>query len=125
MAEDIWNIDGSVPPAEDQTISVDDAANEVAELVTSAVNFMDTQFMPDWETAQKYYDGDTDILTVDGRSKVVMTAVRDAIRSARPSLMRIFLQADTIVEFVPNGTKSASLAAQQSKYINSPPLPSL
>ena len=119
MAEDIWNIDGSVPPAEDQTISVDDAANEVAELVTSAVNFMDTQFMPDWETAQKYYDGDTDILTVDGRSKVVMTAVRDAIRSARPSLMRIFLQADTIVEFVPNGTKSASLAAQQSKYINS------
>jgi hypothetical protein len=119
MAEDIWNLDGSVPPADDQTISVDDAVNELGELVQSAVNFMDTQFMPDWETAQKYYDGQTDILTVDGRSKVVMTAVRDAIRSARPSLMRIFLQADTIVEFVPNGTRAADLAAQQSKYVNS------
>ena len=119
MAEDIWGIDDSVPPAEDQTISVDDAAHEIGALVNTAVNFIDEQLAPGWETAQKYYDGLTDIQTVAGRSKVVMTTVRDAIRSARPSLMRIFLQADTIVEFVPNGTKSASLAAQQSKFVNS------
>jgi hypothetical protein len=119
MAEDIFNIDGAVPPADDQTISVDDAANEIGALVNSAVNFIDEQFMPGWESAQKYYDGLTDIQTVKGRSQVVMTAVRDAIRSARPSLLRIFLQADTIVEFVPNGTKSANLAAQQSKFVNS------
>ena len=119
MAEDIFNINGAVPPADDQTISVDDAANEIGALVNSAVNFIDEQFMPGWESAQKYYDGLTDIQTVNGRSKVVMTAVRDAIRSARPSLLRIFLQADTIVEFVPNGSQSASLAAQQSKFVNS------
>lgn len=119
MADDIWNIETSVPPAEDQVIDLDDAVHELGALIQTAVNFIDEQFMPGWESAQKYYDGLTDLPTVTGRSKVVMTAVRDAIRSARPSLLRIFLQADTIVEYVPNGNRSAALASQQSKYANS------
>lgn len=119
MAEDIWSLETSVPPAEEVGISPEDAALELGALVETAVNFIDEQFMPGWETAQKYYDGLTDLPTVSGRSKVVMTAVRDAIRSARPSLMRIFLQADAIVEFVPDGIRSSELAAQQSKYVNS------
>ena len=112
MAEDIWGIDESVPPADDQTISVDDAAHELGALVNTAVNFIDEQLMPGWETAQKYYDGLTDLPDSVGRSKVVMSAVRDAIRSARPSLLRIFLQADTIVEYVPDGIRPAELQAR-------------
>ena len=119
MAEDIWNIESYVPPAEDQVIDVEEAANELSALIQTACNFLDEQFMPDWETAQKYYDGLTDLPTITGRSKVVSTAVRDAIRSARPSLLRVFLQADTIVEYIPDGVRPAELAAQQSKFVNS------
>lgn len=119
MAEDIWNVETYVPPAEDQTIDVSDAVDELGALISTATNFIDQQFMPGWETAQKYYDGLTDLPTVTGRSKVVMTAVRDAIRSARPSLLRVFLQAETIVEYVPDGVRPAALAAQQSKFVNS------
>ena len=117
--DDIWDTESSVPPAEEDVIDVEDAANELGALIETAVNFIDEQFMPGWETAQKYYDGLTDLPTITGRSKVVMTAVRDAIRSARPSLLRVFLQADTIVEYVPDGIRPAELAAQQSKYVNS------
>jgi hypothetical protein len=119
MAEDIWNVENYVPPAEDQVIDLDDAVHELGALIETACNFIDEDFMPEWETAQKYYDGLTDLPTVTGRSKVVMTAVRDAIRSARPSLLRVFLQADTIVEYIPDGVRPAELAAQQSKYVNS------
>lgn len=119
MAEDIWNVENYVPPAEDEVIDLQDAVHELGALIETACNFIDEQFMPEWETAQKYYDGLTDLPEVTGRSKVVMTAVRDAIRSARPSLLRVFVQADTIVEYVPDGIRSAELAAQQSKYVNS------
>lgn len=120
MAEDLFNLEtSSVPLAEDQVIDISDVEHELGSLIETACNFIDEQFMPGWETAQKYYDGLTDLPTVTGRSKVVMTAVRDAIRSARPSLLRIFLQADTIVEYVPDGIRPAELAAQQSKYVNS------
>lgn len=119
MAEDLFNIESYVPPAEDQVIDVEEAANELSALIQTACNFLDEQFMPDWETAQKYYDGLTDLPTITGRSKVVSTAVRDAIRSARPSLLRVFLQADTIVEYIPDGVRPAELAAQQSKFVNS------
>ena len=117
--DDIWDTESSVPPAEEDVIDVEDAANELGALIETAVNFIDEQFMPGWETAQKYYDGLTDLPTITGRSKVVMTAVRDAIRSARPSLLRVFLQADTIVEYVPDGIRPAELAVQQSKFVNS------
>jgi hypothetical protein len=119
MAEDLFNLESSVPPAEDQVIDIQDVEHELGALIETACNFIDEQFMPGWETAQKYYDGLTDLPDVTGRSKVVMSAVRDAIRSARPSLLRVFLQADTIVEYVPDGIRSADLAAQQSKFVNS------
>ena len=119
MAEDIWNLDNSVVVTDDAALDIDDAAAEVGALVETACNFISNQFMPGWERAQKYYDGMTDLPTVTGRSKVVMTPVRDAIRGARPSLLRIFLQADTINEYIPTNQGSAELAAQQSKFVNS------
>lgn len=119
MAEDLFNLETSVPPAEDKVIDIQDVEHELGALINTACNFIDEQFMPGWETAQKYYDGLTDLPDVTGRSRVVMTAVRDAIRSARPSLLRVFLQADTIVEYVPDGVRPAELAAQQSKFVNS------
>ena len=99
-------------------LTVDDMESEVAFEVENAVNFINSDFMPEWERAQKYYNGGSDLPKVKGRSNVVSTAVRDAVRNSRPSLLRIFLHADTIVEYVPNNAMSAPLAHQQSKYVN-------
>ena len=99
-------------------LSVEDMEREVASEVERAVNFINSDFMPGWEDAQKYYNGETRLPKVKGRSNVVATTVRDAVRNARPSLLRIFLHADPIVEYVPSGPHTAPLAHQQSKYVN-------
>lgn len=99
-------------------LTVEDMERELGAEVERAVNFLNSDFMPDWERAQKYYNGDSDLPKVKGRSNVVATTVRDAIRNSRPSLLRIFLHADKIVEYVPNGPQSAPLAHQQSRYVN-------
>jgi hypothetical protein len=100
------------------SLTVEDMERELGAEVERAVNFLNSDFMPDWERAQKYYNGDSDLPKVKGRSNVVATTVRDAIRNSRPSLLRIFLHADKIVEYVPNGPHSAALAHQQSLYVN-------
>jgi hypothetical protein len=100
------------------SLTVEDMERELGAEVERAVNFLNSDFMPEWERAQKYYNGDSDLPKVTGRSNVVATTVRDAIRNSRPSLLRIFLHADTIVEYVPNGPQSAPLAHQQSRYVN-------
>lgn len=103
---------------DDMRLTVEDMERELGAEVERAVNFLNSDFMPDWERAQKYYNGESDLPKVKGRSNVVATTVRDAVRNARPSLLRIFLHADKIVEYVPNGPQSAPLAHQQSLYVN-------
>ena len=107
------------PNLEPETrLSVEDMEREVAAEVERAVNFINSDFMPEWEKAQKYYNGDSNLPKVKGRSNVVATVVRDSVRNARPSLLRIFLHADPIVEYIPSGPHTAPLAHQQSKYVN-------
>jgi hypothetical protein len=103
---------------DDETLTVEDMERELGAEVARAVNFINSDFMPDWERAQKYYNGESDLPKVKGRSNVVATTVRDAVRNSRPSLLRIFLHADKIIEYVPNGPQSAPLAHQQSLYVN-------
>jgi hypothetical protein len=106
------------PQNNEFSLSVEDMEREVAFEVERAVNFINSDFMPGWEDAQKYYNGESSLPKVKGRSNVVATTVRDAVRNARPSMLRIFLHADPIVEFIPNGAHTAPLAHQQSKYVN-------
>jgi hypothetical protein len=106
------------PQNNEFSLSVEDMEREVAFEVERAVNFINSDFMPGWEDAQKYYNGESSLPKVKGRSNVVATTVRDAVRNARPSLLRIFLHADPIVEYIPSGPHTAPLAHQQSKYVN-------
>lgn len=99
-------------------VSIDTAADQLASDVQKAVNFITETFQEDWEDAQDFYNGESDVAKVANRSSATHTAVRDAIRNARPSLLRIFLHADTINEFIPESTQTAPLAKAQSKYVN-------
>ena len=73
----------------------------VTSAVREAVDFVESEVAPDRIEAQKYFNGGTKVEHEEGRSSVVATKVRDTIRAIKPALMRVFLQSDKPVEFIP------------------------
>ena len=90
----------------------------VRDAVQDAVDFCESEIAEDRIKAQRYFDGEVDIGEEDGRSKVVATKVRDTIRAIKPSLMRVFLNTDKPVEYVPRGTEDVIMAEQATKYMH-------
>jgi len=90
----------------------------VRDAVSDAVDFCESEIAEDRIKAQRYFDGEVDIGEEDGRSKVVATKVRDTIRAIKPSLMRVFLNTDKPVEYVPRGTEDVVMAEQATKYMH-------
>ena len=86
--------------------------------VKDAVDFCESEIAEDRIKAQRYFDGEVDIGEEDGRSRVVATKVRDTIRAIKPSLMRVFLNTDKPVEYVPRGTEDVVMAEQATKYMH-------
>lgn len=102
-------------------IDIDDAVLQLTKEVQDAVDFVQSQLMPEWERAEEFYAGETDVPKQVGRSQVTDTVVRDTIRALKPSAMRVFLQADTIVAYEPaDGMNylAGVVAQQQSLYVN-------
>lgn len=90
----------------------------VRDAVSDAVDFCESEIAEDRIKAQRYFDGEVDIGEEDGRSRVVATKVRDTIRAIKPSLMRVFLNTDKPVEYVPRGTEDVVMAEQATKYMH-------
>ena len=90
----------------------------VKNAVDNCVDFVDSEIAPDRIKAQRYYEGEVDIGQEEGRSGIVATKVRDVIRSIKPNLMRVFLQSDRAVEFIPTGPDDVQFAEQATKYVN-------
>lgn len=90
----------------------------VRDAVSDAVDFCESEIAEDRIKAQRYFDGEVDIGEEDGRSRVVSTKVRDTIRAIKPSLMRVFLNTDKPVEYVPRGTEDVVMAEQATKYMH-------
>ena len=59
-----------------------------------------------------------DLSKIPGRSGAVSTDVRDAIFNILPSLMRILLGSDRVVEFLPIGLDDVDLARQQTSIVD-------
>lgn len=96
-----------------------DAIEAIArEAVSDAVDFVESEIAEDRIKAQRYFDGEVDIGYEEGRSKVVATKVRDTIRAIKPSLMRVFLNTDKPVEYVPRGPEDAISAEQATTYMH-------
>jgi hypothetical protein len=94
----------------------DEIQNTITNAVREAVDFVESEIAPDRILAQKYFDGRSAVDYEEGRSKVVATKVRDTIRAIKPALMRVFLQSDKPVEFIPNSPQSVMGADQATKY---------
>ncbi len=74
-------------------------------------------------TASQYYAGKEEEKLPEGRSRLVMTVVRDTIRQTLPSLLRLFTAVEDPVEFTPisseitgNDQLATMLARQATDY---------
>lgn len=92
--------------------------NIVRDAVEGAVDFVESEVSDVRIKSQKYFDGEVNIGADDGRSSVVATKVRDTVRAIKPSLMRVFLQTDRAVEYVPNGPKDVAFSELATKYMH-------
>jgi hypothetical protein len=90
----------------------------VQNAVQDAVDFIESEVADDRIKAQRYFDGEVDIGEEEGRSKVVATKVRDTVRNIKPSLMRVFLNTDKPVEYVPRGPEDVAAAQQATQYMH-------
>ena len=96
----------------------DDIEIIARQAVEDAMSFVEAEVSFDRIKAQRYYDGKVDIGEEEGLSTVVATKVRDTIRGIMPSLMRVFLQSDKTVEFVPRNDREVKFSQQATTYIN-------
>lgn len=96
----------------------DDIQRIVRAAAREAIDYIEAEIVPLRLDAAKYYDGQDTLGHEEGRSKVVATKCRDAVRQVKPSLIRIFMASDKAVEFIPRGEEDVQLAEQQTKYAN-------
>ena len=96
----------------------DDIQNIASSAVEEAISFVESEILSDRLKAQRYYDGYVDIGEEEGMSNVVATKVRDTIRAIMPNLMRVFLQSNAVVEYVPRVSSEVKFAEQATQYIN-------
>lgn len=88
----------------------------VSRAVDDAVSFIESEISPDRDKAQRYYNGECDVPYDKGRSRVIATKCRDAVRQVRPSLMRVFLSSDKPGEYIPRTPQDVAAAEQATKF---------
>lgn len=87
------------------------------DLVQTAVNYIDEEVSPERAKATALYKAETLGNEEEGRSKIVMSTVRDSVLSVMPSFLRMFFGTERAVEFQPKRPEMAAQAEQQSDYI--------
>lgn len=105
----------------DSAVSVDDILPELQGMVEDAVEFMASTIIPEWTSAEAFFNGETTIRKVENRSQATKTVVRDAIRSLKPNLMRVFTQYPAICTYSAADVldfATATVAQGQTSYVN-------
>jgi len=97
-------------------MSEQDIQSAIKTAIQSAIDYVDSDIAGQRERAQSYFDGNVDLEHEEGRSRVVSTKVRDVVRGAKPSLMRIFMSNNKFVEFTPKGPEDVANAEQATAY---------
>jgi hypothetical protein len=86
--------------------------------IEKAVEFMESEISPKRQRAEIYYQGGTALQHIPGRSKVVVSKVRDAIKSVLPSIGRIFTQSDIVCEFQSDDEEDEKICSDATLYCN-------
>ncbi|WP_375413079.1 phage portal protein [uncultured Bradyrhizobium sp.] len=90
----------------------------VAALVKDAEHYREDQ-STNRTRAMEYYDGTMlDTPSDDGRSKVVSRDVRGELKKVLPSIVRVILGGDKVVEYIPVKEGDEQSAQQATDYVN-------
>lgn len=90
----------------------------IQKAVEDAVDFIEAEITEPRLKSQRYYDGEVDIGYEDGRSRVVATKCREVVKSLKPSIQRVFLSTENVVEFVPRMPEDIQMCEQMTKFAN-------
>jgi len=101
-----------------QPMDRDQIEGIVQKAVQDAIDFIEGEISEPRIKAQRYFDGEVDIGYEAGRSKVVATKCRDVVRAMKPSLQKVFLSSENVVEFVPRMPDDVEIAEQMTRFAN-------
>jgi hypothetical protein len=93
-------------------------SNILSAAISDAQDYIDSTVAPEREMASRYYNGEPFGNEEDGRSQVVMTEVRDTVQAMLPSLLRVFLSTEKVVEYQPRRADAVEGAEQATDYAN-------
>lgn len=102
-----------IEPMDDETVQ-----GIIQKAVEDAVDFIEAEITEPRLKSQRYYDGEVDIGYEDGRSRVVATKCREVVKSLKPSIQRVFLSTENVVEFVPRMPEDVKVCEQMTKFAN-------
>jgi len=109
---------GAIGPEALKPLSKEDVEKVAGAYIEECVDFRDAELQGDRIKIDRYYRGKVDLPNPEGRSKVIVTAVRDGVRSVVPSLARIFTQTDIVGEFYSNNEEDQQMCKDATSYCN-------
>lgn len=98
--------------------SYEDIESQLSLQIQEAEDWRRDHVEPEQEKATEYYMGRAFGDEVEGRSRVVMTEVRDVVRQTLPSLLRIFCGPHQVVRYGPQQPEDVKNAEQATDVIN-------
>lgn len=89
-------------------------------MLDDATSFVDDELGPEREKATLYYLGKPFAWDKDlkGRSKVIVTEVRDGVNGILPSILEVFFGPEQVVEYQPTNAEKEPYAQQATAYIS-------
>jgi hypothetical protein len=90
----------------------------IKSIVQESEDYIDSDLLDDRVTATNYFHGRPLGNEKDGRSKVIITEVRDKVLGVVPDLMALFFGPQKAVEFIPTSAAKADAADTASEFIS-------
>jgi hypothetical protein len=117
MAKVPAGFEGMVPDKEDEDDELDLQSVLKAEF-DDAADYVDSVIAPLREAAFSFYQGHPFGDEEPGRSQIVLRVTADTVDAIMPSLMRVFVGGEEVVQFEPNTAEDIPSAEQATDYIN-------
>jgi hypothetical protein len=106
-------------PKDGEMMKDEEIEQLVGPMIEDAQTHLDSDQAGFREKASAYFKGELpDVEDDPGRSKVVMTDVRDTIMQQVPSLLRVFVGSERVVEFQPDHEGERDEAQIKTDYVN-------
>lgn len=89
----------------------------LAPMITSAIQYVDTELSVKRAKATKYYNGELFGDEQEGRSKVVLTEFRDSVLGVMPDMLTTIFGPEHVVEYAPRNAEQVEAAEQATEFI--------